>query len=242
MTATGWASFAAEQIGLGVLVGIALGLVGGALYQRAVRHETMTVTFQQLGMVGLAVLAWSLAGELGGNGFLAAFTAGLVTGRITPSCGQTILDFTEDEGQLLNLAVFFLFGISAIGFLDALDWQIALYGLLSLTVIRMVPVALALYGTGLRRSTVAFVAWFGPRGLASIILALVVVEEEPGLPGLDVVLAAMTVTVLASVLAHGVSARPLVRAYARHIEQGPGPKPESEAVRDMPTRGYSAPS
>ena len=111
------------------------------------------------------------------------------------------------------------------------------FGLLSLTVIRMLPVAISLIGTGLRASSVAFVAWFGPRGLASIILALLVIEEEPELPALDVVFAAMTVTVLASVFAHGISARPLVRAYARSLESAPEDMVESETVPEMPTRG-----
>ncbi len=242
VTAGGWLSFAAQQIGLGALVGIGLGLVGGWLYQRAVDRELINATFKQLGLVGLAIGAWALAQELGGNGFIAAFTAGLTTGRITPTCGQSILDFTDDEGQLLNLAVFFIFGVSAIGFLDAAGWQVVVFGLLSLTVIRMLPVALAMLGTGLRRSSVAFMAWFGPRGLASIILALVVVEEEPQLPGLEIVLATMTVTVLASVFAHGITARPLVAAYARRLEATQGPMAESERVPEMPIRGQSAES
>ncbi len=240
VSATGWLGFAGEQIGLGALVGIGLGLAGGALYQRSVNRELMTATFQQLAMIGLAIVAWALAEQLGGNGFIAAFTAGLATGRITPSCGETILDFTDDEGQLLNLAVFFIFGTSAIGFLDAAGWEVVVFGVLSLTLVRMLPVALALMGTGLRASSIAFVAWFGPRGLASIILALVVVEEEPELAGLPVVLAAMTVTVLASVFAHGVTARPLVRAYARRIEATAGAMAESEPVPEMPTRGRQA--
>jgi NhaP-type Na+/H+ or K+/H+ antiporter len=237
VTASGWLSFAAEQIGIGALIGIGLGLIGGWLYERAVHHELITGTFQQLAIIALAIIAWALAEELGGNGFIAAFVAGLTTGRITPVCGEKILDFTEDEGQLLNLAVFFIFGISAIGFLDAAGWEVVVFGLLSLTLIRMLPVAISMIGTGLRGSSIAFLAWFGPRGLASIILALVVVEEEPELPGLEIVLATMTVTVLASVFAHGLSARPLVRTYARSLEGGDEGIPEHELVPEMPTRG-----
>ncbi len=237
VTASSALSFAAEQIGLGALVGIALGMVGGWLYRRAVEEEWITGTFQQLAIIALALVAWALAEELGGNGFIAAFVAGLTTGRITPVCGEKILDFTEDEGQLLNLAVFYIFGISAIGLLDAAGWEVVVFGLLSLTVIRMLPVAISMIGTGLRGSTVAFLAWFGPRGLASIILVLVVVEGQPELPGLDVVLAAMTVTVLASVFAHGLTARPLVRIYSRGLKAGPETMPEHETVTEMPTRG-----
>jgi NhaP-type Na+/H+ or K+/H+ antiporter len=236
ITATGWLGFVAEQVGLGALVGFAVGLLGGRLVQESINRELITGTFQQLSMIALAIGAWALAEQLGGNGFIGAFVAGLTAGRITPTCGEKILDFTEDEGQLLNLTVFYIFGISAIGFLGAADWTVVLYGLLSLTVVRMLPVAISMLGTGLRRSSVAFLAWFGPRGLASIILALVVVEDEPALPALNVILAAMTVTVLASVLAHGISARPLVGAYAGQIEDMPPEAEEHAAVPELRTR------
>jgi sodium/hydrogen antiporter len=236
LTATGWLGFAAEQIGIGAAVGTAIGLVGGALYERAIDRGTVTKTFEQLALVGLAIGAWAVVEQLGGNGFIGAFAAGLATGRVTPRCGQRILDFTDEEGQLLDLSVFFIFGISAIGFLGAADWPVVVFALLSLTVIRMLPIAIALVGTGLRRSSIAFIGWFGPRGLASIILALVVVEQEPGLPALDVVLAAMTVTVLASIFAHGLSAGPLAEAYARRLGTIPGDV-EHEPVPEHPPRG-----
>jgi NhaP-type Na+/H+ or K+/H+ antiporter len=111
--------------------------------------------------------------------------------------------------------VFVIFGIFATEALGDATWQTLAYAVLSLTVIRMVPVALAVMGLGLRRATVLFLGWFGPRGLASIILALVVVDEEPALSGLDGIFAAMTVTVLLSVYAHGATAAPLTRRYAR---------------------------
>ncbi|MBK8293991.1 MAG: sodium:proton antiporter [Solirubrobacterales bacterium] len=237
VTATGWLSFAVQQIGLGAAVGIGLGAVGGWLYERSVERKWISGIFAQLAVIALAIVAWALAEELGGNGFIAAFVAGLVTGRITPVCGEKILDFTEDEGQLLNLAVFFIFGASAISFLGAANWHVVVFGLLSLTLIRMLPVAVSMLGTGLRTGSIAFLGWFGPRGLASIILALVVVEEEPELPGLGVVLAAMTVTVLASVFAHGFTARPLSRKYGRSLEGGPGDIPEHESAPELPTRG-----
>lgn len=237
VSAQSWLGFAGEQIAFGALVGAGVGLLGGTLVKRAIERELMTPTFQQLAMIGLAILAWALAEDASGNGFIAAFSAGLATARITPACGKRILDFTEEEGQLLNLTVFFIFGISAIGFLDAAGWEVVLLGLLSLTLIRMLPVAIAMLGTGLRLSSIAFVAWFGPRGLASIILALIVVEEEPELPALQVVLATMTVTVLASVFAHGLSARPLVRAYARRLGVDAPGSPETVEVPEMPTRG-----
>jgi NhaP-type Na+/H+ or K+/H+ antiporter len=235
-----WLAFAAEQIGLGALAGLAVGGLGGWLVKNATERGLMTGTFQQLTVLALAIAAWALAGELGGNGFIAAFVGGLTTGRITPVCGERILDFTEDEGQLLTSIVFFIFGVGAIPYLEAVTWEVIAFAALSLTVVRMLPVALSTLGTGLRPASIAFLGWFGPRGLASIILALVVVEEEPELAGLDIVLAAMTVTVLASVVAHGVTARPLVRAYSRRVGTMDPGAPEHAEVADVPTRGRLA--
>jgi NhaP-type Na+/H+ or K+/H+ antiporter len=237
VSAQGWVGFAAEQVGLGILVGAAVGGAGGWLVDRATRRDWMTGTFQQLAMIGLALGAWALAEQLGGNGFIAAFVGGMTAGRITAVCGEKILDFTEDEGQLLNLTVFFIFGVSAIGFLEGAGWEVFVYGLLALTVVRMLPVAIALAGTGLRWSSIAFVGWFGPRGLASIILALVVIEEEPELPGIETLFAAMTITVLASVFAHGVSARPLTRAYAAALADAGPEEAEMQEVMEHPVRG-----
>ena len=233
----GGLSFAAEQIGFGVLVGAATGLLGGWLVDRAVRRDYMTGTFKQLVMIGLALLAWAAAEAVGGNGFIAAFVAGMSAGRITEVCSEKILDFTEDEGQLLNLVVFFIFGVSAIGFLDGAGWQVYLYGLLALTLVRMLPVAVSLTGAGLRRSSVAFIGWFGPRGLASIILALIVVEEEPDLPALPTLFAAMTVTVMVSIFAHGITARPLSRIYGKALADAEEGEAEMQEVMEMPVKG-----
>jgi len=221
-----WLAFAAEQIGLGTLIGAATGGIGAWLVERASRHELMTDAFAQLAVVALAVLAFLLADEAGGNGFIAAFVGGLAAGGMGKVCGERIFAFTDREGQLLSLAVFFMFGVAAIGFLDEANWRIVLYAALSLTLVRMLAVALAVAGMGFKGSSIAFMGWFGPRGLASIILALVVAEEEPHLPALGTILAAMTVTVLASVVLHGLSARPLAAAYARANSSAVG------AVRD----------
>lgn len=227
-----WTAFAAEQIGFGLAMGAAVGTVGGWLVQEAERRGLTTGSFERLAVLALAVCAWALAEAAGGNGFIAAFVGGLAAGRLVSRCAERVVDFTEREGQLLNLSVFFLFGALAPGLLGGLDWRLAAYALVSLTVVRMIPVALALAGTELRARTVAFIGWFGPRGLASIILAFVVVEQETEIAGLETILAAMTLTVLASVALHGLTARPLAAAYARWAgamdpdaaEREPGPE------------------
>jgi NhaP-type Na+/H+ or K+/H+ antiporter len=220
--ASDWLSFAAEQIGIGALVGVVVGGGGAWLVQRAHERELTTEVFEQFATLALATIAFVAADQLGGNGFIAAFAGGLGAARLGPVCGARVFEFTAREGRLLSLAIFFVFGVSALGLLDAFSWEIALYAAVSLTVVRMAPVALALAGQGLDRGTVAFMGWFGPRGLASIVLALVVAEAEPNLPALDAIMATVTVTVLASVLLHGITAPPLVRVYARRIAGLPG--------------------
>jgi NhaP-type Na+/H+ or K+/H+ antiporter len=219
--ASDWIGFALEQIGWGALIGAAVGGGGAWLVERSAERDRTTPLFQQFAVLALAVLAFVLADEAGGNGFIAAFVGGLAAGRAGGTSGARAVEFTEEEGQLLSLAVFFVFGTVAISFLDPVGLGIVLYAVLSLTLVRMVPVAVAVRGMGFRPATVAFMGWFGPRGLASIILALVVAEEEPELPALGVILAAMTVTVLASVVLHGLTAIPGVRAYARATRGDP---------------------
>jgi sodium/hydrogen antiporter len=226
----GWLQFALEQIGYGTLIGAAVGAAGGVALRRAAERGWTVPVFEQLALASLAVIAWLLADQAGGNGFIAAFVGGAAAGMAAGALRDRVLEFTEDEGQLLNLVLFFIFGVFAADALGDATWEMVAYAVLSLTVIRMLPVAIAVVGLGLSASTIAFLGWFGPRGLASIILALVVVEEEPGLAGIDQIFLVMTVTVLLSIFAHGVTAAPLTRRYARGV-----PAPSADLARTTST-------
>ena len=116
--------------------------------------------------------------------------------------------------------MWFLFGAALLPLaLDYFSVSTLVYALLSLTVIRMVPVALSLVGTGLDRPTVLFVGWFGPRGLASVVFALLAIEELGESPMVGQAVAVVALTVLLSVVLHGVSAGPLGSRYVRKEEQ-----------------------
>jgi sodium/hydrogen antiporter len=236
LSASVWVRYALEQVGFGVLVGVGVGLAGGWLVSRALRRGWMNESFQRLALLTLAIVAWALADQIGGNGFIAAFVGGLVVGPTVKRVGERLIRFTEAEGQLLSLSVFFIFGVLAAGLVQSLSWTIVLYALLSLTVIRMLPVALSLLGTHLRGVTVLFAGWFGPRGLASVVLGLVVVEEAPLLPGRTEIEAVVTLTVLLSVLLHGLTAAPLSAAYARRIEGMAADVPEKREAVVMRSR------
>jgi sodium/hydrogen antiporter len=230
LSANLWIRFALEQVGLGVLVGIGVGLAGGWLVSQASRRAWMTESFQRLVLLALALIAWALADQIGGNGFIAAFVGGLVVGPTVERVGEQLIRFTEAEGQLLNLSVFFIFGVLVLGAIQHLSWEVALYALLSLTVIRMLPVALSLYGTHLRGISVLFAGWFGPRGLASIVLGLIVVEEAPLLAGRDEIELVVALTVLLSVLLHGLTAAPLSAVYARRVDGMAADTPEKQGT------------
>jgi NhaP-type Na+/H+ or K+/H+ antiporter len=234
-SASYWIRFALEQVGLGVLVGVGVGLAGGWLVSWASKREWMTESFERLVLLALAIIAWALADQIGGNGFIAAFVGGLVVGPTVERVGEQLLRFTEAEGQLLNLSVFFVFGVLVIGLIQPLSWQVALYALLSLSVIRMLPVAVSLAGTHLRSVSVLFMGWFGPRGLASIVLGLIVVSEAPLLAGREEIELVVALTVLFSVLLHGITAAPLSATYARRVEEMAADAPEKRGAAEPPT-------
>ena len=229
-----WIRFTLEQVGFGVLVGVGVGLVGGWLVSRASSRGWMNESFQRLALLALAIIAWALADAVGGNGFIAAFVGGLVVGPAVERVGERLIRFTEAEGQLLNLSVFFIFGVLAAGLVGSLSWELVLFALLSLTVIRMLPVAISLLGTHMRGVSVLFAGWFGPRGLASIVLGLIVVEEAPLLAGRDEIEVVVTLTVLLSVLLHGTTAAPLSAMYARRVERMAPDAPEKRDAAAVP--------
>jgi sodium/hydrogen antiporter len=215
----GWLRFTAEQIGFGALIGVAVGALGGLALLRAAERRWSTTVYERLGLAAVAIIAFVAADEVGGNGFIAAFVAGGAAGMTAGPLRERMIDFAEEEGELLKVAVLFIFGVFAADALGGVTWQMVAYAVLSLTVIRMLPVAIAVAGQGLGAGTVAFMGWFGPRGLASVILALVVVEEEPLLAGIEEIFLVTTVTVLMSVVAHGVTAAPLTRRLAAEAER-----------------------
>lgn len=208
-----------EQIGYGALVGLGVGIIGGWLVFKAMEKEWITPNFQRIAFLAMAILTFLIADELGGSGFIAAFIGGLALGYVVKDAGKILIDFSETEGQLLNLTVFYLLGIVVLPLLYSLTWEIILYAILSLTIIRMIPVAISLIGTKLGLDSVLFIGWFGPRGLASIVLALLALEELKVFPGDNIFLSVVFITVLISVFAHGFTASPLSNIYARRNKQ-----------------------
>ncbi len=212
-----WLRFAGLQLVLGPLVGVAVGALGGRLVERATRAGWINAAFERLSVLGLAALAFAGAELVGGNGFIAAFVGGLTLGNATRGICECLYEFGEAEGQLLTLLVFLIFGgVMVPHALPHWDGRALVYALLSLTVVRMLPVAISLLGAGLRPASFAFLGWFGPRGLASILFALLIVEEGR-LESDDMLAAVVMLTVLLSTFAHGISAHPLARRYGARL-------------------------
>ncbi|HXV35261.1 MAG TPA: cation:proton antiporter [Gaiellaceae bacterium] len=210
-----------EEIGYGALGGAIAGAAAAAVIRLGVGRGLVDGLWLQTVPVAGAALAYGLAVWLGGSGFIAAFVGGALFGGLRRNVGGEVTEFLEESGNVLGATTFVLFGaVMLVPVLDELSVEIVLYALLSLTAVRMVPVALALLGTGARRPTVAFVGWFGPRGLASIVFAVILVDEAE-LAGETLLLNTIFVTIALSVLLHGLTASPLAARYARWYEAHP---------------------
>jgi sodium/hydrogen antiporter len=234
--ASQWIMFAVEQIGLGILVGLIVGLMGGYLINKAVEKGLMRGRFQWIGFLALAVISYVGAISLGGSGFIAAFVGGFATAITGKGVGKSIIEFTSTDGEIFSLAVFFIFGIIAASLLPGITPVVILYAVLSLTLIRLLPVAISLIKTGLKSESVLFMGWFGPRGLASIVLLLITLNDAPGIPGLPVIAVVVSTTVLISVFAHGITANPAITWYSRKMASLPPDAPELRVVVESPTR------
>ncbi|MCX5043496.1 cation:proton antiporter [Aldersonia sp. NBC_00410] len=223
--AGGGARLLIEQIGYGILTGLVAGGIGAAILITGGRSQFVDPLWARIIPVAAALLAYTAAVPLGGSGFIAAFFGGLTFGAIRRRAGDNDADeadVLDAAGGVFSAMTFIVFGAVLLGpALDNLSWAIAGYAVLSLTVVRMLPVALSLIGTHARAPTVAFVGWFGPRGLATIVFVILIVEEPGELPHEGLLLTTAIITIAISVLAHGLSAAPLADRYAGWFQRHP---------------------
>ena len=216
---TAWGLEALKQIGLGIVAAVVVGYIGGKLLAFAKERGWTSEVSEQIAILALALLAYEGAVTVGGNGFVAAFAGGILFGASTRGRLGAPVRFTETLGLSASFLVWSIFGALFVGELltQELSAQPIVYAILSLTVIRMVPVAIALVGTQLRPATVAFMGWFGPRGLASVVFTLIALEEFEHSGGGAMLLETATWTILLSVVLHGISASPLAARYGASI-------------------------
>ena len=230
-----WVQFGLLQVTLGPLTGVAVGYIGARLLDASVERGWVNTSFQGIGILSLAVFNFGAAELIGGNGFIAAFIGGMVFGNTVRHPCTFLFEFMESEGQLLILITFFVFGAALLPEgIAHINLTVVLYAVLSLTVIRMIPISISLVGAGLRLPTQLFLGWFGPRGLASILFVLLILEGSD-VPHRDELLSITIVTVALSALLHGVSAAPLAKLYGR-LTAGMGECEENQPVADLPIR------
>lgn len=203
----------AEEIGIGAAVGLALAFVGGWLLRQSSKRGWIDDVWRQIPVVALSLACFATAQVLGGSGFIAAFCGGLLFGARCRDHKTRLLQAAQGTGDTFALLTWVVFGAAMVGQLrQNLTLPVLGYAVLSLTLVRMVPVALSVLGLGLSRASTLFLGWFGPRGLASVVFGVIVFDA--GLPGGERISAVVVCTITLSIIAHGISANPLVRRYA----------------------------
>jgi NhaP-type Na+/H+ or K+/H+ antiporter len=207
------------QILFAVAIGLAVGLIGGWLIIKAKNKKWITKNYLRIALLSLAIFSFFITDQIGGSGFIAAFVGGLSAGYILKDSAKYYTDFTATEGNFLVLAMFFILGILLVQYSSFITLPVIIYAILSLTLIRILPVAISLIGTKTDFLSTLFIGWFGPRGLASIVLILIALEEQPEFPGKNTLLITVLITVLFSVFAHGISARPLSNLYSNRMDK-----------------------
>ncbi|MDX1405094.1 MAG: cation:proton antiporter [Woeseiaceae bacterium] len=204
----------AEELGIGALVGLGVTAIGTGLFRFCQRQGWVTGVWLQITFVALAIACFGLAQSLHGSGYIAAFTGGALFGYLTKGEAHALVSSAEGIGEMLALLTWSLFGIAVVDQVyDQLNWQVLVYAVLSLTVVRMVPIFVSLAGSGEKSSSRLFLGWFGPRGLASIVFAVIVLDE--GLPESKLIALIVASTVILSLVLHGMTANPLAGWIAR---------------------------
>ena len=209
----------AEELGIGALVGLGVTAVGTLLFQHCQRLGWVTEVWVQITIVALAIASFGLAQSLHGSGYIAAFTGGALFGYLTKRETHALVNPAEGIGETLALLTWMLFGVVVVEQVYGhLSWQVLVFALLSLTLVRMVPIYLSLAGSGEPATSKLFLGWFGPRGLASIVFAVIVLDE--GLPGARLIALVVACTVTLSLVLHGMTANPLAGWIARQENDG----------------------
>lgn len=207
-------SLLAQELGIGMAVGLSLAFVGTNILHFCMKKGWVTEIWVQVTVIGLAIASFAAAQSLHGSGYIAAFTGGMLFGYLAKEHTHKLVLAAEGTGETLALVTWMLFGAMVIPYaLPLLNWEVVVYSILSLTVVRVLPIFLSLAGTGESVHSRLFLGWFGPRGLASIVFAIIVINAD--VPGGEFLALVVICTVFLSLIAHGVTAHPLARWLSR---------------------------
>lgn len=235
-SAAGYVVLLVQIVGVGVAVGVLSGWLGGRGLSWCVARGWTTDTTQRLATVSVAAIAYAGAELAGGNGFVSAYVAGMVIGSTARPLLERAGHFAEGEGQLLTLLTFLLFGSVMVGkIVAAFDIRYVVYALVSLLVVRPLAVAISLLGSGVGMRTVAFIGWAGPRGLASIVYA-VLIASTAEVPHAEEILLVGGWTILLSVFVHGMTAARVSARYGAGMSSVHRSRPEHSHISELPVR------
>jgi len=211
----------AEEIGIGLVIGLVLSSGAVWLLRFCQRREWISHTWIQIPVVALAFACFTTAQALGGSGFIASFVGGLLFGVRLKEHREGLLRAAEGTGDTFALLTWVVFGAAVVSqAFSYVSWSIVLYAVLSLTLIRMLPVFISVTGLGASTEGKLFMGWFGPRGLASIVFGFIVLDTT--LPNSQVLAQVVAWTVILSILAHGVTANPWARAFGERWRRASG--------------------
>ncbi|MHC5108944.1 MAG: cation:proton antiporter [Planctomycetota bacterium] len=207
-----------EEIGIGAAVGLGVTFVASKFLKWCMGRDWIAETWLPLPVLALAFICFATAQAFGGSGFIASFVGGLLFGKLAKEQKEHLLHAAEGTGGIFSILTWIVFGVAVVGTVfEKFTWNCVLYAVLSLTVIRMLPVVLSLIGSGLRLDSKLFIGWFGPRGLASVVFIIIVIGEH--LPGQKTLAMTVACTVILSIIAHGVTAVPLASAYGARAQK-----------------------
>lgn len=227
----------AQEVGIGLVVGLGITAVGVWLIKFGWKRGWITEIWAQLPVVALSIACFAVAQSLHGSGYIAAFVGGMLFGSLAKDSTHELVLAAEATAETLALLTWIVFGTAVLAFaFDYLTWQVVVYAALSLTVVRILPIFLSLSGIGEKTDSKLFLGWFGPRGLASVAFAVIVVNAE--LPGAQLMAVVVTCTVFFSVFAHGLTANPLAAAFARRMQR-PGDRDWALSSATAPETGRS---
>jgi NhaP-type Na+/H+ or K+/H+ antiporter len=202
----------AKEIGIGLLAGIVVMFLGAKLLVYSETRKWIGEAWKPTIVIALAFGCFSLADIFGGSGFIACFTGGFIYGVVNKKYKSDLQKHAEGLGNALTFVIWFLFGLIAVStYFSQFTWQIFLYAVLSLTIVRMIPVLISLIKTGVSLKEKLFIGWFGPRGLASIVFAIMLLDIK--LPHEETIITTILCTVFLSVVLHGITANPLISLF-----------------------------
>ncbi len=214
-------SLMTEEIGIGAAIGVGLAAAGAWAFGQAAARRWTVEPWLGIPVAALAFACFGLTQFAGGSGFIACFTGGLTFGALAKEHKHAVLEGAEGSGEIFSLATWVVFGAAVVlQHPGVTDWRVIVYAVLSLTVIRMLPVFLCVSGLRTGTDGKLFLGWFGPRGLASVVFLVIVLDAK--LPGSDILTGAVVATVVLSILAHGLSANPLAAAYGARSREAAG--------------------